>query len=179
MKWRSIYVNWLEILMLHERSSGTEWRKSVLMSCFIPNLAWWSDWTIRGSLINSSVAATFYWFGIDRVINARFNTMYRKTVWGLGGTGLLLDHQASLFVSHPGGLCLQPSVGDWISTATNHVRWWWVLPSVSTSVHICEVTTDQFHITNNQRASQGIIPPGLIQHNRSPKLSKDSATWSQ
>lgn len=104
MKWRSIYVNWLQILILLERSSGTEWRKSVLMSCFIPNLAWWSDWTIRGSLINSSVAATFYWFGIDRVINARFNTTYRETVWGLGGMGLLLDHQTFLGL----GVCFTP-----------------------------------------------------------------------
>lgn len=78
--------------MLFERSLGIEWRKIVLMNCFILNLVWWSDWIIRGSFINSSVVVIFYWFGIDRVINVRFNIMYREIVWGLGGMGLLLDY---------------------------------------------------------------------------------------
>lgn len=105
-QWNEDLYMWIDFKSWYclKRSSGTEWRKSVLMCCFIPNLAWWSDWTIRGSLINSSVAATFYWFGIDRVINARFNTTCRETVWGLGGTGLLLDHQASLGL----GVCFTP-----------------------------------------------------------------------
>lgn len=167
--------------MLLERSSGTEWRKSVLMSCFIPNLAWWSDWTIRGSLINSSVAATFYWFGIDRVINARFNTTYRETVWGLGGMGLLLDHQTFLGLGvcfTPWGCMFTAQCWGWISTVTNHGQWWWVLPSVSTSVHICEVTTDQFHKQSQGQPRDN--PPRPDPTQQIPQaVDRLLATWSQ
>ena len=109
-----------------------QWVKTVsLMNCFI---SWWSEWIISSSLINSWVAVSFIDLALTRSSMPGKNTTCNKTVWGLQGMGLLLDGQplwAGVFVSHPGGVCLQSSVWDGISTATNHVNQWWKWPSVS------------------------------------------------
>ena len=142
-----------------------QWVKTVsLMNCFI---SWLSEWIISSGLINSWVAVSFIDLALTRSSMPGKNTTCNKTVWGLQGMGLLLDGQplwAGVFVSHPGGVCLQSSVWDGISTATNHVNQWWKWPSVSDLYIFVRSQLTSFTIIEGD--SPGIILSGPIKYDQ-------------